>query len=102
MTTGTVSWVDAAKGYAFIVSDEGGKELFVHVSDIGGAPELLVPGDSVDFESSRGTHGRIVATNVRVNRKEQPGPVSVPPPDELAAEVAAENEGMPGRERPRK
>jgi cold shock CspA family protein len=102
MATGTVTWVDADKGYGFIAPEEGGNELFVHPSDIGEASEILLLGDSVDFESSPGGHGRIVATNVRVSRKERPDPVSVPPSDELAAEGAAENEGMlPGRELPR-
>ena len=32
MATGTVKWFSAARKYGFIVPDEGGKEVFVHMS----------------------------------------------------------------------
>ena len=58
MATGTVKWFSDAKGYGFITPDEGGKDLFVHFSQIdGNGFKTLTEGAKVEFESREGTKG---------------------------------------------
>ena len=64
MATGTVKWFNAAKGYGFITPDEGGKDLFVHFSQIAGEGyKSLDEGSRVEFEAREGQKGP-EATNV--------------------------------------
>ena len=64
MATGTVKWFNDAKGYGFIAAADGGKDLFVHHSNIAGAGfKSLVEGARVSFEQREGAKGP-EATNV--------------------------------------
>jgi CspA family cold shock protein len=58
MATGTVKWFNADKGYGFLVSDEGGKDLFVHHSAImGGGYKTLAANARVQYEPAEGAKG---------------------------------------------
>ncbi len=51
MTTGTVKWFNATKGYGFITPDDGSKDVFVHISAVEGAGlRTLNEGQKVTFE----------------------------------------------------
>ena len=51
MATGTVKWFNATKGFGFIQPDDGGKDVFVHISAVerAGLRELN-EGQKVAFE----------------------------------------------------
>ncbi|TSJ63100.1 cold-shock protein [Starkeya sp. 3C] len=51
MTTGTVKWFNAQKGFGFIAPDDGGSDAFVHISAVerAGLRELR-EGQKVGFE----------------------------------------------------
>jgi CspA family cold shock protein len=66
MAEGTVKWFSNEKGYGFITPDDGGNDLFVHFSSIGGdGYKSLDDGAKVTYESEEGPTGP-VATNVSV------------------------------------
>lgn len=64
MTTGTVKWFNAEKGYGFI-SQPDGPDVFVHFSSIAGSGyRSLDEGDTVEFDIGPGRKGD-EAQNVR-------------------------------------
>ena len=63
-STGTVKWFNDSKGFGFITSEEGDKDLFVHHSAIQGEGyHNLDEGDRVEFTVEQGPKG-LQATNV--------------------------------------
>jgi len=51
MSTGTVKWFNAQKGYGFIQPDEGGKDVFVHISAVERAGmQTLREGQKISYE----------------------------------------------------
>ena len=51
MTTGTVKWFNAEKGFGFIQPDNGGKDAFVHISAVERAGmSSLSEGKKLEFE----------------------------------------------------
>lgn len=58
MPTGTVKWFNNAKGYGFIVPEEGGEDLFAHFSAVNmDGYKTLSAGDQVQFEVTVGDKG---------------------------------------------
>ncbi|WP_445263208.1 cold-shock protein [Pseudokineococcus sp. 5B2Z-1] len=54
---GTVSWFDAEKGFGFVVPDDGGDDLFVHVRALAGGLDGLEEGDRVAYDVVEGDRG---------------------------------------------
>ncbi len=54
MTTGTVKWFNATKGFGFIQPDNGGTDVFVHISAVerSGMREII-EGQKISFELER-------------------------------------------------
>lgn len=65
MTTGTVKWFNASKGYGFISPSNGGDDVFAHFSAIEmDGYKTLKEGQQVEFEVQQGPKGP-QASNIR-------------------------------------
>ena len=57
--TGTVKFFNADKGFGFITPDDGGKDLFVHISDVErSGMSSLSDNQKVSFDSEPDTRGK--------------------------------------------
>ena len=66
MTTGTVKWFNATKGFGFIQPDDGSKDVFVHISAVEKAGmSTLKEGQKVEFEVVKGQSGKTSAENLK-------------------------------------
>ncbi len=58
MNKGTVKWFNPSKGYGFITPDDGGKDLFVHHSEVGTSGYgTLNEGQIVEYDVGEGNKG---------------------------------------------
>lgn len=68
MSTGTVKWFNGQKGYGFIKPDDGGADVFVHISAVERAGlRTLNEGDKITFDLERDRRsGKMAASNLQV------------------------------------
>ena len=67
MPNGTVKWFNATKGYGFIAPEDGGKDVFVHISAVersglSGLEDI----QKVSFEMTEGRDGRTMASDIQL------------------------------------
>jgi CspA family cold shock protein len=66
MTTGTVKWFNAGKGFGFIAPDDGSKDVFVHISAVDKSGlGTLTDGQKVQFDVTKGNDGKSSADNLK-------------------------------------
>ncbi|MBO9454450.1 cold-shock protein [Paracoccus sp. R12_1] len=67
MATGTVKWFNATKGFGFIAPDEGGKDVFVHISAVERAGLTgLQDNQKISYELQSGRDGRASASDLKL------------------------------------
>ncbi len=68
MATGTVKWFNGQKGFGFIQPDDGGSDVFVHISAVERAGlSSLAEGQKVSYEVKVDPgRGKSSAENLRV------------------------------------
>lgn len=65
MANGTVKWFNANKGFGFIAPDDGGSDVFVHITALERAGLTgLADDQKVTFDVEAGRDGRNSATNL--------------------------------------
>ncbi len=73
MSTGQVKWFNNAKGFGFILPDDGGSDLFAHYSSIGmEGYKTLKAGQMVSFDVVEGPKGLHAANIVALDETASP------------------------------
>ncbi len=65
MANGTVKWFNTTKGYGFIAPEEGGRDVFVHISGVERSGLTgLADNQKVTYDLEKGRDGRESAVNI--------------------------------------
>ncbi|MGP1357761.1 cold-shock protein [Roseicyclus sp.] len=66
MATGTVKWFNTTKGFGFIQPDDGGKDVFVHISAVERSGMTgLADNQKISYDLEAGRDGRQSAVNLK-------------------------------------
>jgi len=67
LAIGKVKWFNVTKGYGFIQPDDGGSDVFVHISAVEKAGYTgLAEGARISYELMAGRSGKMSAENLRI------------------------------------
>ena len=94
MPTGIVKWFNGRKGYGFIEPEDGGNDVFVHVTALKDSGiKFLNEGDKVSYELTE-NRGRMAAGNLSLDGQSSSDSGEAPSDEveEAAEEEAAEEE----------
>ena len=93
MPTGIVKWFNGRKGYGFIEPEDGGNDVFVHVTALKDSGiKFLNEGDKVSYELTE-NRGRMAAGNLSLDGESSSNSDETPSDDpEETAEEATEEE----------
>jgi cold shock protein len=97
MSTGQVKWFNNAKGFGFILPDDGGDDLFAHYSSITmEGYKTLKAGQTVSFdviEGPKGLHAaNIVSVGDDIATAAKPAPEAVAPDDQDSSQEGSDSD----------
>ena len=101
MPTGIVKWFNGRKGYGFIEPEDGGNDVFVHVTALKDSGiKFLNEGDKVSYELTE-NRGRMAAGNLSLDGESSSDSDETPSDEvEEAAEEETPEEETPEEETP--
>ena len=66
MSVGTVKWFNSAKGYGFIEPEDGGADVFVHITAVqASGMDGLEEGQKLSFDLEEARNGKSNAVNLQ-------------------------------------
>ena len=99
MSTGQVKWLNNAKGFGFILPDDGGDDLFAHYSSISmEGYKTLKAGQSVSFDVIEGPKGLHAANIVPLDKGNNEEGSSAPEAAAASEQESSQEDQQPGED----